>query len=222
MRRIASARGVLANAVWLAALYALIGGGWVASARAQNAVCADVKIEIKQKLSLERQAFDAVMRINNGLQTDAIQSVGVNLTFRIKRATALSRPPIRITPAPVFSSALIRLTALVRSMALAVFLPKTTGEIHWLDVDALASEVGRLRRELHALETIVAQLSRRRDNNHDGRLGLLLAHPRLCLRNTVLGRIGDRIRPPGRNVAVTAFSRNIKALLARDGAPLAG
>jgi hypothetical protein len=41
---------------------------FAAGARAaDDAVCAQVKIEIKQELTLERQAFDAHMRINNGL-----------------------------------------------------------------------------------------------------------------------------------------------------------
>ena len=38
-------------------------------ANAAEAYCAVVKIEIKQELSHERQAFDAVMKINNGLDT---------------------------------------------------------------------------------------------------------------------------------------------------------
>jgi len=33
--------------------------------QAVEAVCARVKIEIKQELTLERQAFDATMKINN-------------------------------------------------------------------------------------------------------------------------------------------------------------
>lgn len=36
-------------------------------AHAQESVCARVKIEIKQELTLERQAFDAEMRITNSL-----------------------------------------------------------------------------------------------------------------------------------------------------------
>ncbi|MBW1706814.1 MAG: hypothetical protein JRJ86_16910, partial [Deltaproteobacteria bacterium] len=39
----------------------------VFSYAADNSLCAEVKIEIKQELTLERQAFDAHMRINNGL-----------------------------------------------------------------------------------------------------------------------------------------------------------
>lgn len=49
---------------------------------AQNsAVCAEVKIVIEQKLSLERQAFDAKMVIRNGLTDSAIENVEVQLLF---------------------------------------------------------------------------------------------------------------------------------------------
>ena len=42
---------------------------WHPHSAAQDAVCAQVKIEIKQEATLERQAFDAEMRILNGLDT---------------------------------------------------------------------------------------------------------------------------------------------------------
>ena len=44
-------------------------------------VCAQVKIEIKQELTLERQAFDAMMRINNGLDTLPINNVNISIDF---------------------------------------------------------------------------------------------------------------------------------------------
>ena len=37
---------------------------------AQESVCARVKIEFKQELTLERQAFDTEMRITNSLAAD--------------------------------------------------------------------------------------------------------------------------------------------------------
>jgi hypothetical protein len=46
------------TAALLVSLLALPG------AQAQETVCAKVKIEIKQELTLERQAFDAEMRIH--------------------------------------------------------------------------------------------------------------------------------------------------------------
>ncbi len=49
---------------------------------AAEPVCAQVKIEIKQELTLERQAFDAMMRINNGLDTLSIDDVDVSVSFQ--------------------------------------------------------------------------------------------------------------------------------------------
>ena len=45
-----------------------------------DAVCAQVKIEIQQELTLERQAFDAMMRINNGLDTLPIENVDITVS----------------------------------------------------------------------------------------------------------------------------------------------
>lgn len=45
-------------------------------------LCARVKIEIQQDVTLERQAFEARMRINNGLTTAALNDVAVTLTFK--------------------------------------------------------------------------------------------------------------------------------------------
>jgi hypothetical protein len=48
--------------------------------QAQETVCARVKIEIKQELTLERQAFDAEMRINNTTDTGLfVRKVGSTL-----------------------------------------------------------------------------------------------------------------------------------------------
>ena len=44
-------------------------------------VCARVKIEIRQELTLERQGFDAHMRITNGLADMGLDDVGVAVTF---------------------------------------------------------------------------------------------------------------------------------------------
>ncbi len=46
---------------------------------AQETVCARVKIEIKQELTLERQAFDAEMKINNTTDTGVIENVAIEV-----------------------------------------------------------------------------------------------------------------------------------------------
>lgn len=51
------------------------------SAFAQS-ICAEVKIQIDQKVSLERQAFEAVLKIRNGLDGISVENVDVNVTFK--------------------------------------------------------------------------------------------------------------------------------------------
>ena len=53
--------------------------GFSAPSLAQESVCARVKIEIKQELTLERQAFDAEMRITNSLPATALTQVEVQV-----------------------------------------------------------------------------------------------------------------------------------------------
>ncbi len=70
--------------VLLKALYkiALLLCFWSVSVFAQDeSVCAVVKIEIKQELTLERQAFDAEMRITNGLDDIPLNDVNVDVYF---------------------------------------------------------------------------------------------------------------------------------------------
>jgi uncharacterized repeat protein (TIGR01451 family) len=75
----ATARRVRWLSSWL--LLALIAGT-AGPAIAQQGICAEVKIEIEQRLSLERQGFIATMRIGNGAETLALTGVGINVTFK--------------------------------------------------------------------------------------------------------------------------------------------
>ncbi|MCJ7547061.1 MAG: hypothetical protein MUP30_09625 [Deltaproteobacteria bacterium] len=50
-------------------------------ALAAGSVCAEVKLEISQELTLERQAFDAHMRITNGLTNISLQAVNIEVRF---------------------------------------------------------------------------------------------------------------------------------------------
>ena len=59
----------------------LAAAGWVGVAAADDTVCASVKIEIEQELTMERQAFDAKMRINNGLEGIPLTDVAITLAF---------------------------------------------------------------------------------------------------------------------------------------------
>ncbi|MBU0679475.1 MAG: hypothetical protein KJ626_15350, partial [Verrucomicrobia bacterium] len=45
-------------------------------------VCARVTLEIQQELTLERQAFEAHMRINNGLEDAALEDINIEVLFK--------------------------------------------------------------------------------------------------------------------------------------------
>jgi len=49
---------------------------------AEETFCAKVKIEILQELTLERQGFEATMRITNGLDTFSLEDVAVDILFQ--------------------------------------------------------------------------------------------------------------------------------------------
>ncbi|MCQ3830612.1 calcium-binding protein [Microbulbifer elongatus] len=67
--------GILA-AFWICTL----GVPAVATAQ-EEALCAEVRIEILQELTLERQGFEAIMRITNSLDTYSIENIAITVNF---------------------------------------------------------------------------------------------------------------------------------------------
>jgi uncharacterized repeat protein (TIGR01451 family) len=107
-----------------------------AALKAQEAECAEVKIVIEQKLSLERQAFDAHMVIRNGLQSSALSNLKIELTYLDQ-----NQQPVVVTTDPnavgaTFFERVDHMTgvnALDGSGALAA---QTNADIHWLIIPA--------------------------------------------------------------------------------------
>ncbi len=63
---------------WFMIAMGVVGtcGGWpLTAACADGSLCAEVQIEIQQDLTLERQAFEAHKRINNGLTHITLENV---------------------------------------------------------------------------------------------------------------------------------------------------
>lgn len=56
---------------------------------AQESICARVKIEILQELTLEREAFEGRMTINNGLAGVALANIGADVTFADKNGNGV-------------------------------------------------------------------------------------------------------------------------------------
>jgi len=71
------------------------------SAAAQESICARVRIEILQELTLERQAFEARMTLNNGLPDGALTDLSVEVNFADRDGRA-----VRATSNPNDTSAL--------------------------------------------------------------------------------------------------------------------
>jgi hypothetical protein len=67
---------------------------------ALETLCAKVKIEIEQELTLERQAFEATMKISNSLDSFALDNIAVDLIFKDENDA-----PVLISSNPDSSSA---------------------------------------------------------------------------------------------------------------------
>jgi hypothetical protein len=109
---------------------------WVLPARAQETVCARVKIEIKQELTLERQAFDAEMKIHNTTDDSVISDVSVEVKVADENGT-----PVTITDNPNDLSArfFIRISNKENIAAVdgsGTVNPKTSAIINWLLIPA--------------------------------------------------------------------------------------
>lgn len=128
----AAPRKAVDTFVWwlfLAAVILQIFGAGVSNA--SDAVCAEVKIVIEQKLSLERQAFDAHMLITNGLPDQKLE--GVNIALRFLDA---NNSPVVATTDPNANGAkfFYRIDRLegIGTLSGATINEKSTADIHWL------------------------------------------------------------------------------------------
>ncbi len=106
------------------------------SAPAGADVCAKVKIEIVQELTLERQAFDAHMKVTNGLTTLSIEDFGVEVVFWDAAGN-----PVKATNNPNDTTALFFLTldsttGVSNVGGTGKIAPGATADIHWLIIPA--------------------------------------------------------------------------------------
>ena len=109
---------------------------------ADTSVCARVKIEIRQEMTLERQAFDAHMAINNGLSHITLENVDVDVTFSDKDGN-----PVLASSDPNNTSALffIRIDSMENITNVdgsGSVNPSSTADIHWLIIPAPGASNG--------------------------------------------------------------------------------
>jgi len=109
---------------------------------AEDSLCARVKIEIKQELTLERQAFDAHMRINNGLTHITLTGVGIEVSFQNE-----DNETVTATSDPNDTNALffIRIDSMENIADVdgnGSLAPSTSADIHWLIIPATGASNG--------------------------------------------------------------------------------
>jgi len=112
---------------------------------AGNSVCAEVKIEIKQELTLERQGFDAHMRITNGLSHITLEDIDIDVAFADEAGN-----PVRASSDPDDTDALFFIRLDEDAMenindvdGAGTISPSTTADIHWLIIPAPGAAGGQ-------------------------------------------------------------------------------
>lgn len=106
---------------------------------AEETFCAKVSIEIKQELTLERQAFDAHMRINNGVEGFAVENVRVDVKFSDENGN-----PVQASSDPQNTQASFfikqdSLTGIDNVSGTGAVPPASSADIHWLIIPAPGS-----------------------------------------------------------------------------------
>ena len=102
----------------------------------QSSVCASVKIEIKQEITLERQAFDAHMRINNGLSNISLEDVRVDVLFTDEEGEAVCASSVSDDQEAIFFIRIDSLENIDDVDGLGTVAPSTSADIHWLIIPA--------------------------------------------------------------------------------------
>lgn len=121
-------------------LFSILIGGLAlllpAASHTADTVCAQVKIEIKQELTLERQGFDAMMRITNGLDTTSLDNVDITVSFADEAGNVIKATS---DPNDTTASFFIRIDTMdgVNNVTgTGTVAPASTAEIHWLIIPA--------------------------------------------------------------------------------------
>ncbi len=99
-------------------------------------VCARVKIEIRQELTLERQGFDAHMRITNGLSDIALENVAVVVSFTDGQGNPVLAATDPDTDGARFFIRVDRLGNIDDVDGAGTLPPASAADIHWLIVPA--------------------------------------------------------------------------------------
>jgi len=106
---------------------------------AADTECAKVKIEIQQELTMERQGFDAMMKITNGLTTTSLDNVSINVNFTDEAGNSVRATSDTADTTAAFFIRIDTLSGIANVSGTGTVAPGTTAEIHWLIIPAPGS-----------------------------------------------------------------------------------
>ncbi|MBW2680983.1 MAG: calcium-binding protein [Deltaproteobacteria bacterium] len=109
---------------------------------ADETVCAQVKIEIRQELTLERQGFDAHMRINNGLSHITLQDVDVDVSFTDEEGNSVLASSDPANTDALFYIRVDSMDNIENIEGSGTVDPSSASDIHWLIIPAPGSSNG--------------------------------------------------------------------------------
>ncbi|MFH1147686.1 MAG: PKD domain-containing protein [Pseudomonadota bacterium] len=112
------------------------------SSEADDSLCAKVKIEISQELTLERQAFDAHMRINNGLSHITLEDVKIDVSFSDEDGNGVQATSDPDDTNAIFFIRLDRMDGIGAVDGTGTVQPSSSADIHWLIIPAPGASNG--------------------------------------------------------------------------------
>jgi len=122
----------------MGALLVLSGVSYAAA----ETLCAQVKIEIRQEVTLERQAFDAHMRINNGLSHITLQDVDVAVSFTDEAGNSVLASSDQENTDALFFIRVDSMENIDDIDGSGTVDPSSTADIHWLIIPAFGASNG--------------------------------------------------------------------------------
>jgi hypothetical protein len=117
---------------WLLGATALL----IAGPLQADTICAKVKIEIVQKLTMERQAFDATMKITNGLTTNSLDNVNISVNFADEAGNSVKATSDPTDTTASFFIRIDTMTGINDVNGNGSIAASTAAEIHWLIIPA--------------------------------------------------------------------------------------
>ena len=115
----------------------------------QESLCARVKIEIRQEATLERQGFEAHMRVSNGFTDRSMEDVDVDVYFQNENGETVSASSDPDDDQALFFIQVDRMTGIDDIDGAGIVEPSGTADIYWLIVPAPGASNGNPQGDLY-------------------------------------------------------------------------